>query len=128
MKQSISTKSIVVLAFTLSIALLNGCTSSASYTPLTGAEPAINSDLTRAPRTLRLFYDALPVVDSSSLKLTGPDGEHKLRGMHTMGMDDLMIEILDPVTDGEYLVEWVTKVGDDPATYSGSFTFRVNAE
>jgi methionine-rich copper-binding protein CopC len=128
LKQTISTKFMAVLVFALSTALLNGCASSSSYTPLTGAEPALDSDLTRAPRTLRLFYDALPVVDSSSLTLTGPSGEHKLRGLHTMGMNDLMIEILDPVTEGEYLVEWVTKVGDDPATYSGSFTFRVQGE
>lgn len=126
MKQSISTKFVAALIFVLGAALLNGCASNSSYTPLTGAEPALNSELTRAPRTLRLFYDALPVVESSSLKLTGPTGEHKLRGLHTMGMDDLMIEILDPVTEGEYLVEWVTQVGDDPTTYSGSFTFRVS--
>lgn len=126
MKQSISTKFVAVLVFALGAAFLNGCASNSSYTPLTGAEPALNSELTRAPRTLRLFYDALPVVESSSLKLTGPTGEHKLRGLHTMGMDDLMIEILDPVTEGEYLVEWVTQVGSDPTTYSGSFTFRVS--
>jgi methionine-rich copper-binding protein CopC len=45
-----------------------------------------------------------------------------------MGMNDLMVEILDPVTEGEYLVEWVTQVGVDPAIYSGSFTFRVRDE
>ena len=126
MKQIISTKFIAILVLAMGATFLNGCASSSSYTPFTGAEPAPNSDLTRAPRTLRLFYDALPVVDSSSLTLTGPNGEHKLRGLHTMGMDDLMIEILDPVTEGEYLVQWSTKVGDDSETYSGSYTFRVN--
>jgi methionine-rich copper-binding protein CopC len=126
LKQSISIKSISVLVFALATLVLNACASSSSYTPLTGAEPGIDSELTRPPRTMRLFFDGLPVVESSSLKLTGPSGEHQLRGLHTMGMDDLMIEILDPVTAGEYLVEWVTKVGDDPSTYSGSFTFRVS--
>ncbi len=125
MKQSNLFKSIASLLIVCSAAFFAGCTSTTEYTPLTGAEPDLDSSLTRAPRTLRLFYDALPVVESSSLKLIGPTGEHRLRGLHTMGMDDLMIEILDPVTEGEYSVEWVTKVGDDPATYSGSYSFRV---
>ncbi len=123
-----SLRTAAVLGFILSAVLLNGCASSSSYSPLTGAEPALNSDTTRVPRTLRLYYDALPVVEASSLKLTGPNGEHNLRGLHTMGMNDLMVEILDPVTEGEYLVEWVTKVGEDPATYSGSYTFSVTDE
>ncbi len=126
MKQSISIKRMSALSLAFATLVLSACASSTSYTPLTGAEPGIGSELTRPPRTMRLFYDALPVVESSSLKLTGPNGEHKLRGLHTMGMDDLMIEILDPVTNGEYLVEWETKVGDDPITYSGSFTFQVS--
>ena len=84
----------------------------------------IGATLTRAPRTLRLFYNALPDVDQSSLRLVGPNGEHQLRGLHTMAADDLMVEIMDPVTEGEYSVEWTTVVGDDPAVYSGSFSFR----
>ena len=112
------------LVFALS--LLSACASSGSYTPLIGAEPEIGGQLSRAPRTLRLYYDALPVVERSSLKLTGPNGEHQLRGLHTMAADDLMIEIMDPVTDGRYLVEWVTVVGEDPNVYSGEFYFTVS--
>ena len=105
--------------------VLSACVSSGDYSPLLRAEPEMNSELTRVPRTLRLFYDALPDVDRSSLKLIGPDGEHQLRGLHTMAADDLMIEILDPVTTGEYRVEWTTVVGDDPTVYSGVFSFSV---
>jgi methionine-rich copper-binding protein CopC len=123
-----SLRTAAVLGFILSAVLLNGCANSTAYSPLIGAEPALHSDTTRVPRVLRLYYDSLPMVDSSSLKLTGPNGEHTLRGLHTMGMNDLMVEILDPVTEGEYLVEWVTQVGVDPAIYSGSFTFRVRDE
>jgi methionine-rich copper-binding protein CopC len=121
-------KFIAVLMFTMGVALVTGCASSSSYTPLTGAEPALNSDITRVPRTLRLFYDTLPVVEVSTVKLTGPNGEHRLRGLHTMGMNDLMMEIQDPLTEGEYLVEWVTQLTDNPETYSGSYTFRVVAD
>lgn len=104
---------------------LAACTSNQEYTPLMSAEPEIEGTLTRAPRTLRLYYDALPDVSQSSLRLVGPNGEHSLRGLHTMAADDLMIEIMDPVTTGSYTVEWTTVVGDDPNTYSGSFGFTV---
>lgn len=106
-----------------------GCSStSPGYSPFLYAEPAADAQLTRIPRTLRLFYAALPDVSKSSLTLTGPTGEHKLRGMHTMGADDLMIEILDPVTVGEYRVEWTAVVGDDPISYEGFYTFSVLAQ
>ena len=103
-----------------------GSTSS-SYTPLIYAEPASGAELVRVPRTLRLFYTTLPDVSKSSLTLMGPSGEHKLRGMHSMGADDLMIEILDPVTAGEYTVQWTAVVGDDPTAYQGMYTFSVSA-
>ena len=106
---------------------LVGCASNSGYIPLLRAEPEIGATLTRAPRTLRLFYAALPDVERSSLRLVGPGGEHQLRGLHTMAADDLMIEIMDPVTPGEYVVEWSTAVGDDPTVYSGSFNFRYEA-
>ena len=101
-----------------------GSTSS-SYTPLIYAEPASGAELVRVPRTLRLFYTALPDVSKSSLTLMGPSGEHKLRGMHSMGADDLMIEILDPVTAGEYTVQWTAVVGDDPTAYQGMYTLNI---
>jgi len=105
--------------------LLSACAGSQDYTPLLSAEPEIGAATARVPRTLRLYYDALPDVSQSSLRLVGPQGEHALRGLHTMAADDLMIEIMDPVTVGTYTVEWTTVVGDDPSTYSGSFEFTV---
>lgn len=104
---------------------LSSCSNNQDYSPLMRAEPEIGGTLTRVPRTLRLYYSALPDVSQSSLRLIGPQGEHALRGLHTMAADDLMIEIMDPVTIGSYTVEWTTVVGDDPTTYSGSFDFTV---
>lgn len=106
--------------------LISSCATDTGFTPLIGSEPEIGASLTRAPRTLRLYYSALPDVSQSSLRLVGPTGEHQLRGLHTMAADDLMIEILDPVTTGSYTVEWTTVVGDDPTVYSGSYNFSVS--
>lgn len=108
------------------VALLTSCASSGDYTPLLRAEPEIGAVLERPPRTIRLFFAALPDVSRSSLTLVGPEGEYPLRGLHTMAADDLMIEILNPaVPAGSYTVQWVTSVGDDPTVYSGAYGFTV---
>ncbi len=106
-----------------SVLALAACQSSPSPSPLLSAEPEIGASLTRAPRTLRLFYSALPDVSRSNLRLVGPSGELALRGLHTMAADDLMIEILDEVTPGSYTVYWTTAVGEDPALHEGSYEF-----
>ncbi|GJM13408.1 MAG: hypothetical protein DHS20C12_18110 [Pseudohongiella sp.] len=118
--------SIALLLVALSLV---GCAGSAEYSPFIGAEPAADSILNRAPRNLRLYYDALPDVPSSSLTLTGPGGNYDLRGFHTMGADDLMIEITNPsIPDGDYVVGWTAVVGDDPTVYEGSFGFTVTTD
>ena len=111
--------------FVLLCSQLIGCVTNSAYSPLLRAEPEIGSELNRAPRTLRLYFDSLPNVSQSSLRLVGPNGEHQLRGLHTMADNDLMIEIMEPVTIGEYQLEWVTVVENDPSTYSGVFNFTV---
>lgn len=42
-----------------------------------------------------------------------------------MAADDLMIEILDPVTPGVYTVEWTTVIVNNPTVYSDTFDFTV---
>ena len=117
-------KSLVAL-FVLAASLV-GCASSTDYSPFLRAEPAADSVLNRAPRNLRLFYEALPDVTNSSLTLTGPEGNYDLRGFHTMGSDDLMIEITDPsIPDGDYVVAWSAVVGEDSTVYDGSYQFSV---
>ncbi len=117
-------KSLFVL-FVLTTSLV-GCASSTDYSPFLRAEPAADSVLNRAPRNLRLFYDALPDVPNSSITLTGPEGNYDLRGFHTMGADDLMIEITNPsIPDGGYVVDWSAVVGDDSTVHEGSYRFTV---
>ncbi|MCG8415008.1 MAG: copper resistance protein CopC [Pseudomonadales bacterium] len=110
-------------AIIIIIGVLASCVSSPEESPLIRAEPDVGSVLTRAPRTLRLYYTALPDVSQSSLRLIGPDGDLALRGLHTMAADDLMIEILDTVTPGSYTVVWETVVEGSPAQHEGSYQF-----
>ena len=114
-------------AATCVISVLTSCTGVSGYTPLLNSEPGADETINeRTPRTLRLFYAALPDVESSELTLTGPSGDYSLRGLHTMGADDLMVEIYQPaLTNGNYSVQWKTRVEGDDAGYAGEYTFEV---
>lgn len=121
-----SVKLRTLLALLVLTSSLPGCVGSTDYSPFLRAEPAEGSILNRAPRNLRLYYNALPDVSNSRLTLTGPDGDYDLRGFHTMGANDLMIEITNPsIPDGDYVVGWSAVVGDDPNVYEGSYKFSV---
>jgi methionine-rich copper-binding protein CopC len=105
--------------------LLISCAVSGQESPFLGAEPGVDSVLSNAPRTLRLFFQQLPDVAQSEVTLVGPGGPVNLRGLHTMGANDLMMEIFDETANGVYTVNWRTVVADDPNQYSGSYTFTV---
>ena len=111
-----------------SVLLATACSAAPQATPFISAEPEVGSVQSRLPRTLRLYFEQLPDVPRSSVTLTGPGGELNLRGLHTMGANDLMMEIYDEVVDGQYTVDWQTYVGEDPNQYSGSYSFTVQAE
>lgn len=90
------------------------------------SEPAAGSVLARHPRTLRIFLSALPDIEKSQLSLSGNSGEVTLSGFHTMGADDLMIEIKDhPLANGNYTVSWSAIIAGDEKRHSGSFSFTV---
>ncbi|MBG10513.1 MAG: hypothetical protein CMD92_05020 [Gammaproteobacteria bacterium] len=116
-------KLLVVLMLVATAA--SACGSAVSHLPMLNSEPKAGALLTRAPRTLRLFFAGLPDVDRSVLRLIGPNGEYRLRGLHTMAADDLMIEILDPLTPGSYTVEWTTVITNDTTIHAGKFDFTV---
>ena len=118
----------ILLVLTLLALSLTACASNLQSLPLIRAEPAADSLLTRAPRTLRLFFSALPNVSQSEVSLTGPNGNYQLRAMHNMAADDLMMEIIDDVTNGLYTVTWATVIADDLTVYQGSFDFDVQAD
>lgn len=92
------------------------------------ANPAVDETTEYPPRTLRVFLTELPDVDNSSMRLTGPNGEVALRGFHTMGADDLMIEIEEyPLRNGVYTVEWAATLAESGEKHSGSYQFTVAA-
>jgi methionine-rich copper-binding protein CopC len=120
-------RSLLCSAALIGFASLASCAAAPSYTPFLGAEPGVGEVIAeRLPRTLRLYYAALPDVDSSEVTLTGPEGDYTLRGLHTMGRDDLMMEIYQPsLTNGEYTVRWQAVVEGDPQRYEGEYSFEV---
>ena len=105
-----------------------GCQSTDSNSPLLNAEPESGSVVTRTPQTLRLYFSQLPNVAGSTVQLHSSSGrELNLRGMHTMGANDLMMEIYDQVPNGEYIVSWTAVLEGDTASYRGSYSFTVQA-
>lgn len=108
--------------------LTSACSGLEQDSPLLSAEPPEGSVQMRLPRTLRLYFGELPDVPRSEVILTGPDGELNLRGLHTMGANDLMMEIYDEVVNGSYTVQWRTQFEGDDVLYSGSYRFSVQAE
>ncbi|MAV32665.1 MAG: hypothetical protein CMQ02_04455 [Gammaproteobacteria bacterium] len=106
--------------------VFSGCGLSESVSPLLASEPEENSITERVPRTLRLYFKSLPDVDQSNVSLIGPSGAYTLRGLHTMGEDDLMVEIYKPMlVDGEYRVEWEAQFTDGRAGASGEYNFSI---
>ena len=107
--------------------VIAACSTFRSHSPFISAEPEQGSVQTRTPQTLRLYFEQLPDVPRSTVTLKGPNGNLNIRGMHSMGANDLMMEINDQVVDGNYTVNWTTLVGEDPNEYQGEFSFTVQA-
>ena len=116
------------IIFLVPIVATVGCSSPNEVNPFINAEPGVGSIEISLPRTLRLYFQQLPDVSRSSVTLSGPNGELVLRGLHSMGANDLMMEIYDDVIGGQYKVEWQTYVGDDPTLYKGSYFFTVQPQ
>jgi methionine-rich copper-binding protein CopC len=87
-------------------------------------DPEKNATLTRPPQHLRVLLDVEPDPAKSELKLTGPEGELEIEGLHTMGEKDLMGRIVGRVADGEYTASWKA-TGIDGSTSEGQWTFTV---
>lgn len=118
-----------LLTSLLSVSFLTACEKEPKRDIFLKANPVVNAELERSPRSLRVFLAGKPDVSQSGLQLIGPRGEEELARFHTMGADDLMIEIKSrPLPDGEYTVKWQAVIDEDPETYSGEYQFTVKTK
>ncbi len=86
-------------------------------------EPEDGAVVDRPVRSLRVWFDRSPDVALSQLTLSGPAGELEVTGLHTMGEDDLMAQVVGRMPDGEYTAGWT--VGSGEQAQQGSWTFEV---
>jgi methionine-rich copper-binding protein CopC len=93
------------------------------------ADPGVDAVLDYYPRTLRIFLKSLPDIRNSEIHFYGKQGEVSLSHFHTMGANDLMIEIDDyPLPNGKYRVEWIAAVGEENHRFRGEYQFSVAVE
>jgi len=91
-------------------------------------EPGIDAQISTAPNTLRLYFDKLPIVDSSNVSMHpkgSPEELIPLSGMHNMGANDLMLGIDAPISEGSYVVNWNAEFGGNVEPQSGQFEFTL---
>lgn len=121
-------KSSLIILFASVLSGLVACGTQDGSEVFIKANPPVGAEMDYSPRTLRVFLTELPDIENSSVTLTGPDGEVPLTRFHTMGANDLMIEIEDyPLPNGQYTVDWTARFVDGDTTYGGSYQFSVAA-
>jgi len=91
--------------------------------------PVADAHLSTAPRALTIAFNKAPDVLRSQIILKDAEGKLiGLKGQHTMGDNDLMIMVKEPLKPGRYSVEWRAAFNDKKIpndTISGDFTFHV---
>lgn len=95
------------------------------------AIPAVDSLVQQPVRFLRLYFNKAPIVKGSEiiLRRAEEEGGEKspqalpIFGLHTMGQNDLMIPVGVKLDDGNYIVEWRGRFGEQEV--SGQYRFRV---
>jgi methionine-rich copper-binding protein CopC len=75
---------------------------------LSKVEPAAEPEIIGAsPKFIQLYFNKAPEVAKSSIRILDTEGRTiQVRGLHTMGSNDLMILIQEPLTTGRYQVKW----------------------
>ena len=75
---------------------------------LSKVEPAAEQEIIGAsPKFIQLYFNKAPEVAKSSIRILDTEGRTiQVRGLHTMGSNDLMILIQEPLTTGRYQVKW----------------------
>lgn len=90
------------------------------------AEPAVGTTLDVSPRYLRLYFDKRPMADNSEIILLDANGDSlPLHGIHHMGANDLMISVSEPLTPGNYTVDWRAAFPGTDSPVAGSYHFSL---
>jgi len=92
--------------------------------PVVSTDPEDGAVLSRPARSLRVWFEETPAVETSSLALTGPAGDLEVTGLHTMGENDLMARVVGPMPDGEYTATWRIRQ-EDGDEVEGTWTFEI---
>ncbi len=70
------------------------------------SSPAAGATLTEAPQSVRIWFDRVPESEDWELALVGASEERKVSYIHTIGENDLMGMLLEPIPDGKYTLRW----------------------
>ena len=97
-----------------------------AHAKLEKTEPATNSTIQTAPKTVQLFFNEALDVAVTKLEIKGPSDKVKLVGTHSMGKS-LMANVEGAMTDGVYTVLWST-AGDDGHPQKGEFKFTLKSK
>ena len=97
-----------------------------AHAKLEKTEPAANSTVPAAPKTVQLFFNEALDVAVTKLEIKGPSDKVKLVGTHSMGKS-IMANVEGAMTDGVYTVLWTT-AGDDGHPQKGEFKFTLKSK
>lgn len=97
------------------------------HTRLTRSNPAPDSTVAAAPKTIELWWNEKPEVSLTTITVQGSDSAKVALGK-VRGSADLMgvaADVTGPFAAGKYIVRWKT-AGKDGHAVRGSFTFSIS--
>jgi methionine-rich copper-binding protein CopC len=90
---------------------------------LTRSSPEDGAVVERPVRSARSWFDQTPDPGASTIEIVGPS-LLELKGLHTMGENDLMATVAGPMPDGIYTLRYQA-AGADGERQSGSLSFEI---
>lgn len=114
------------MAGVMSAVLLGASALVQAHAHLEKTEPAANSTVQTAPKTVQLFFNEALDLAVTKLEIKGPSDKVKLTGTHAMGKS-IMANVEGSMTDGVYTVLWTT-AGDDGHPQKGEFKFTLKSK
>ncbi len=68
--------------------------------------PDKGSTLTESPKSVRIWFDHVPASEAWHMVIEGTGAEYEVSYVHTMGEQDLMGMLREPLPDGTYTLRW----------------------